>query len=193
MNNNFSISKLELALIVGIIGCLLLATWEFMNLASTEWFVDWVRKDKFTNRRIIHYGTGFVFSSAAILVAIRTINKESRFIYALNRALLWYGSLLLISTIAIFVFDCLPEIFAGIIGAGVFAYTIYFLQKKFFSEERVKAMRTHRNQCLSCGFDVNHVKDYCGNCGNYLKKDCGHCQSKNSVASSFCTGCGKAF
>lgn len=190
MNNDYRISKLETALIVGIIGCLLLATWELMNLMATEWLDHWVKKDDFTNRRIIMYGVAFALSSASIIFALKSINKESRFIYTINRSLLWYGSLLLISTIGIFVFDCLPEIAAGIIGAGVFAYTIYMLQKKFFSEERVTASRIENNQCVECGTDINPMSNFCGHCGNDLKKDCTSCESKISISSKFCTICG---
>lgn len=192
MKTDYRISKLETALIVGIIGCLLLATWELMKMMSMDWLGDWVKKDDFTNRRIILYGIAFTFSITALLVAIKTINKESRFIFSINRALLWYGALLLISTIAVFVFDCLPEIAAGIIGAGVFAYAIYLLQKKYFSEERVIASRIEKSQCVQCGTNITHATNFCPSCGNDLKKECINCNAMISNTSKFCTECGES-
>lgn len=190
MKSDHSITKLEIALIVGIIGCLLLATWEFMNLMGSEWLKGWVDQNEFTNRRIILYGTAFTLSISAIMVALRTINRDSRFIYAINRALLWYGSLLLISTIAVFVFDCLPEIAAGIIGAVIFAYTIYALQKRYFSEERILSSRRENGECLSCGHPINEAHDYCTHCGVSIKKECPSCQRPNLILALHCGHCG---
>lgn len=190
MKSDHSITKLEIALIVGIIGCLLLATWEFMNLMGSEWLKGWVDQNEFTNRRIILYGAAFTLSISAIMIALRTINRDSRFIYAINRALLWYGSLLLISTIAVFVFDCLPEIAAGIIGAVIFAYTIYALQKRYFSEERILSSRRENGECLSCGHPINEAHDYCTHCGVSIKKECPSCQRPNLILALHCGHCG---
>lgn len=192
MKNEFRISKLETALIVGIIGCLLLATWELMNLTASEWLADWVKKDKFTNRRIIFYGVAFFFSSLSVLVALKSITRESRFIYTINRSLLWYGSILLISTIAVFVFDCLPEVAAGVIGALFFAYTIYLLQKKFFSDDRIRESKILKNQCIECGFDKLNSSNFCPNCGCDLKCSCSKCEAMISVTSKYCTECGES-
>jgi Double zinc ribbon len=187
------ITKLEVALIVGIIGCLLLATWEVGNLMVTEWFDNWVGRNEFTNKRIILYGIAFLFSIVSVIISIRTINKTSRFIFALNRALLWYGSLLLITTISIFVFDCLPEVAAGIIGAILFAVAIYLLQRKFFTKERTINSRIRSGQCIECGHSIHRNDSFCSSCGFKLEKNCSNCNEHNQIHDKFCKKCGHNF
>ena len=128
--DDIQISKLDLVLMIGIIGCMLFATWELGHLMSDDWFRDWVNQNRFTNRRIILYGIAFSMAIASLITTTILTPKFGRFGHTVNRGFLWYGTLLLISTIAIFVFDCLPEVFAGFIGAGIFIASIYALQKK---------------------------------------------------------------
>lgn len=190
MKNENHITKLEIALIVGIIGCLLLATWELGNLMVRDWLAPWVTKNPFTNKRVILYGVAFLMSGVAIGTAIKTINREVRFIYTLNRSLLWYGSLLLISTISIFVFDCLPEVAAGFIGAIIFALTIYLLQKKYYNKERTLRIRKEKSQCPGCGSRIGQSDKFCSACGETVELICPECNSHNLSYNSFCKSCG---
>ena len=193
MKDEIQITKLEIALIVGIVGCLLLATWELGNLMVTDWLKDWVMKNEFTNKRIILYGIAFSFSILALWVTVKTVNRDTRFIYAINRSLLWYGSLLLISTICIFVFDCLPEVAAGIIGAVIFATAIYYIQKNYFSEDRIALSRRKKGQCPSCGFNIDKTDKFCKNCGFETGKTCSNCHADILKYDRFCKSCGLEF
>ena len=60
-SDEVQISKVEVIFIVGIIGCMLFATWELGHLMVSEWFADWVNQNKFTNERIVRYGIAFFF------------------------------------------------------------------------------------------------------------------------------------
>jgi hypothetical protein len=184
------ISKLEAALIVGVIGCLLLATWELGHLAADEWLRDWVQKNDFTNRRIILYGIAFSMAFLSLALTTAFTPRSGRFGYAVSRAFLWYGVLLLISTIAIFVFDCLPEVFAGFVGAGVFIGAIYFLQRRFFSPQRVAMSRLSKGQCVKCGSGLQASALFCAGCGNVTGKKCSHCNSYVKIGDKFCSSCG---
>ena len=190
MKDEIQISKLEMALIVGIIGCLLLATWELGNLKVTDWFMNWVAQNPFTNKRVILYGIAFLMSILGMGIAINTINKEKRFIYAINRSLLWYGSLLLMSTISIFVFDCLPEVAAGITGALIFTLVIYLLQKKYFNQERILKIRREKGQCPACGSGIHRDDHFCSNCGTEIEHLCHACGGHNLIYNRFCKECG---
>ena len=190
MKDEIQISKLEMALIVGIIGCLLLATWELGNLMVTDWFMNWVAQNPFTNKRVILYGIAFLMSILGMGIAINTINKEKRFIYAINRSLLWYGSLLLMSTISIFVFDCLPEVAAGITGALIFTLVIYLLQKKYFNQERILKNRREKGQCPACGSGIHRDDHFCSNCGTEIEHLCHACGGHNLIYNRFCKECG---
>ncbi len=186
------ISKLEAALIVGVIGCLLLATWELGHLAADEWLRDWVQQNAFTNRRIILYGIASSMSFASLALTTAFTLGSGRFGYTVSRAFLWYGVLLLISTIAVFVFDCLPEVFAGFVGAGVFIGALYFLQRKFFSPQRVMMSRLSKGQCVKCGSDLQSSALFCASCGNVTGKKCSQCNGYTKVGDKFCSSCGNS-
>lgn len=185
------ISKIEFVLIVGIICCMLFATWELGHLMVTEWFDDWVDRNRFVNERIIRYGIAFLMSIASVIVTVWFAPKFGRFGATVNRAFLWYGTLLLISTIAIFVFDCLPEIFAGFIGAGVFIVAIYVLQKRFFTKDRVTRIRLSKGKCPGCGMMLRPNSFYCPSCGREVGKQCSECQGFMRVTDRHCAKCGK--
>lgn len=184
------ISKIELVFIIGIIGCMLFATWELGHLMADEWLRDWVNQDRFTNERIIRYGIAFLMASPAVIVTAWFSPKLGRFGATVSRAFLWYGTLLLISTIAIFVFDCLPEVFAGFIGAAIFITAIYVLQKRFFTRERVARIRLSRGRCPGCGANLRGEAFFCSNCGAEVGKQCPHCQGFTQVMDKHCSKCG---
>ena len=67
-SDDVQISKLELVLMIGIIGCMLFATWELGHLMVDEWFYNWVSQNSFTNSRVILYGIAFFMSIASLIV-----------------------------------------------------------------------------------------------------------------------------
>ncbi|UCD57102.1 MAG: zinc ribbon domain-containing protein [Candidatus Hydrogenedentota bacterium] len=186
------LSKLESIFVVGIIGCMLFATWELGHLMADKWFRAWVEQDPFVNRRIILYGIAFFMSIASVLVTTRFAFRFGRFGKTINRAFLWYGTLLLISTIAIFVFDCLPEVFAGFIGAGVFICAIYVLQKRYFTKERIIKNRLEKGKCYSCGANLQAGSIYCPSCGTEVGRKCSKCDSFMKLMDTYCSSCGQS-
>jgi predicted RNA-binding Zn-ribbon protein involved in translation (DUF1610 family) len=191
-NEDTQISKIEIVLIVGIIGCMLFATWELGHLMADEWFYAWVRQTEFTNRRIILYGIAFLMAIISVTTTISLTPKVNRFGHTVIRAFLWYGTILLISTIGIFVFDCLPEVFAGFIGAGVFIVTIYFLHKRFFTKERIIRTRINKGQCTNCSANLHNQSYFCPNCGKTVGKTCPNCNEFMKVFDKYCSICGKS-
>jgi len=129
MQEEIHLTKLETVLAVGIIGCMLFATWELAHLMADEWFKDWVNQGEFVRIRVIYYGIAFLMSGSAVFITSTFAFRFRRFGQTVSRAFLWYGVLLLISTIAIFVFDCLPEVFAGFMGAAIFIGAIFIVQR----------------------------------------------------------------
>lgn len=191
-NDEVQISKLEVILMVGIIGCMLFATWELAHLMADDWFRDWVDQNRFTNMRIIYYGIAFVMSIASVIITATLTPKAGRFGNTVNRAFLWYGTLLLITTIAIFVFDCLPEVVAGFIGAGVFIAAIFILQRRFFTRERVIRIRLSKGQCPKCGANLQPQSFFCSSCGMEVGKKCPNCGVHTKLMDKHCSSCGSS-
>ena len=73
------------------------------------------------------------------LITTKFAFKFGRFGQTINRAFLWYGIAYyyIISTIAIFVFDCLPEVFAG------FYWCRYFYLCYIPSSEEICYQKTY--------------------------------------------------
>ena len=191
-NDDVQVSKIEVVLVVGIIGCMLFATWELGHLMADEWFRDWVRQNSFVNRRIILYGIAFFMAIASVIATTSITPKSGRFASTVSRAFLWYGTLLLISTIAIFVFDCLPEVFAGFTGAGVFIAAIYIVQKRFFTQDRVIKTRLNKGQCPKCSTPLQTQSYFCSQCGESIGEKCPSCNGYNRIADKYCSNCGKS-
>lgn len=185
------LTKIESVFVFGIIGCMLFATWELGHLMADEWFHNWVEGDSFVRRRLILYGIAFLMSIASVLFTIKYADNSRRFVQTINRAFLWYGTLLLISTIAIFVFDCLPEVFAGFIGAGVFIGAIYIIQKKYFTRERNIAKSIEKGRCFSCGGNLLPNAMHCSQCNEKVGQKCDSCGAYTRINDKFCSQCGK--
>lgn len=192
-SSELQLTNLESIFAIGIIGCMLFATWELGHLMADEWFKDWVSKNPFTNRRIILYGIAFSMSLSSVTLTTRYAFEFGRFGQTINRAFLWYGTLLLISTIAIFVFDCLPEVFAGFIGAGVFVCAIYILQKRYFTKERVIKTRLEKGKCYTCGAVLQSGSMFCPICGTAVGKKCDSCGYLMKLTDKYCSSCGQSF
>jgi hypothetical protein len=190
-NAEIQLTKIEAAFMTGIIGCLLFATWELGHLMADEWFKEWVQGSRFVRRRIILYGIAFGLSLPAIIGASLSVIKWGRFGQTVCRTLLWYGTILLISTIAIFVFDCLPEVFAGIGGAIIFMAAIYITQKRFFAKNRLKKLRLRKGQCMDCGEKLPEKASFCPFCNAQVGKKCTSCGRHVSLSYKFCPFCGQ--
>ena len=184
------LTKFEKILAFGVIGCLLFATWELGHLLVDEWLYEWVIRNSFVRKRIILYGIAFIMSLSSVYFAIRYSTSSKRFIQTVSRAFLWYGTILLISTIAIFVFDCLPEVFAGFIGAAVFILAIYLIQKKYFTEERNIRKSLERDKCFSCGSNLNPDSLYCSQCKEKVGMKCKKCNAYARINDKYCSQCG---
>lgn len=188
--DEIQLTKLESILVLGIVGCLLFATWEVMHLCVDEWFAEWMKVDPFVRRRMVMYGICGLVSATAVLVSTRYAFSFGRFGKTASRAFLWYGTILLISTIAIFVFDCLPEVAAGFIGAAVLLAAIYFLQIRYFTRERVLKNRITKNLCFACATPFGEQATHCQQCGVVLGARCEGCGYIVQVWANFCGGCG---
>lgn len=184
------VTRVETVLAVGIIGCLLFATWELGNLLVNDYLKWWVSKNPFTNKRIILYGIAFLMSIPSIVLTAGFSFRFGRFGNTVARAFLWYGTILLLSTIAIFVFDCLPEVFAGFAGAGVFVAAIYVLQRRYFTSERVARARLDKGQCPGCGHSLQSEALFCSRCGSGVGGRCPECGGYVRSSDLFCAGCG---
>jgi hypothetical protein len=191
-SNDVQVSKIEVVFVIGIIGCMLFATWELGHLMTNEWFKGWVNQNRFTNKRIILYGIAFLMAITSVAVTTWFSPKFGRFGATVSRAFLWYGTLLLISTIAIFVLDCLPEVFAGFIGTAVFITALYVLQKRFFTKERLAGIRLSKGKCPACGTTLPGCALFCPNCGREVGRECPTCQGFTRVLDKHCSQCGKS-
>ena len=183
------LSALETVLVIGTIGCLLLATWELGKLLTTQWLAGWVKANPFVHRRVILYGLAFVASVSTTLVASRFSFEFGRFGRTVSRAFLWYGTLLLLTTISIFVFDCLPEVVAGVFGAAVFVAAIYLVQRRYFTPSRREDERTRRGACFACGEALPPAALFCPMCRAAVGKRCSTCQSVLKRSYSYCPQC----
>jgi hypothetical protein len=183
------LTKLERVLAFGVVGCLLLATWELSHLLADTWLTGWVAQNAFVRRRIIYYGVAFAIAIPVVLVTAQTAFAVGRFATTLLRALLWYGVILLITAIAIFVFDCLPEVVSGVSGAIVFAVAIYLVQRKFFTKERIARIRLERGRCLSCDTPLHDDAAFCSACGSRVGQKCSSCDSPVRLCDPFCWKC----
>ncbi len=189
--DEIQLTKIETILMVGVIGCLLFATWELAHRLEEYWLHEWVQADEFTRKRIIYYGIAFAMSIVSILVTSRLAFSKRRFVNTVIQAFLWYGTLLLLSSIAIFVFDCLPEIFAGFAGAGVFIAAIYIVQTKYFTQERMIRNRLDKGRCFSCGASLASGASYCSKCGTQVGRNCPGCDALVKLMDRHCWQCGQ--
>ncbi len=190
-SDEIHLTKLEQVLALGIVGCLLLATWELCHLLNDTWFPTWVAQNEFVHKRIIYYGVAFVVAIPVLLVSARTAFAVGRFATTIIRALLWYGVILLLTAIAVFVFDCLPEVVAGISGAVVCAVAIYFVQRKFFTRERIARLRLQRGRCQGCDAPLHGDAAFCSACGRRVGQSCPSCSAPVRLPDPFCWKCGQ--
>jgi hypothetical protein len=178
--------------VLGVVGCLLLGTWEVAHLAVDEWFRDWAHVDLFVRKRIIYYGIAFSMAIGALAVTSTYAFEFGRFGRTINRAVLWYGTLLLLTTIGIFVLDCLPEVVAGFLGAGIFSAAIYFVQKRYFTEERTMRARLEKGRCFACSGSLPAGALFCPLCAVEVGTRCTTCQALVRIIDKYCPQCRSA-
>lgn len=190
-HNEGQLNRLIFAFTFGIVGCLLLATCELITLMTEDWFSGWVNENSFTNERIIRYGLAFFVALTAIFLAVYYTPKATRFSHAINRAVLWYGVILLLGAIISFLFDCLPEVIAGIVGAGIFIGSIYLMQQRYYTAERVISIRVRRGECPDCGYRLSPEAYFCPDCGHAVGQKCSECKGFAKLTDQHCSHCGK--
>lgn len=193
VNEEGHLSALERVCSFGVIGCLLFSTWEFNHLLADEWLADWVRQNEFVYRRLILYGVAGLIAAASLIWAVKNSLAKSRLLKTLNVSFLWFGTILLISTIAFFVFDCLPEVFAGVIGAAVFIFCIFVIQRKFYTPDRVAKSRLRKGLCRSCGEKLSPASLFCPSCGTTAGKTCPACDSYSLITDRYCSHCRREY
>lgn len=125
----------ESILVIGIIGGMLWLTWGVGHLLADKWLWFWVELNKFVYRRVVLYGVALSMAAGSILITTRLSSRFETFGETVNKAFLWYGYVLLIVTFCIFVFDILPEVFAGIIIVGLFIAAMFFFQTKYLGKK----------------------------------------------------------
>jgi len=187
------LTELESIFMLGIIGCMLFATWEMAQLLISGVFEEWVLQDEDTRKRIILYATSFSMSITAIAVSLKFVFSFRRFGQVINRSFMSYGAVLLIITIAIFIFDYMPKVFSGFAGAAVFTGAIFIVQRKYFTRERIIKSRLEKNKCYSCGENLEKEFMFCPACGVEVGKKCGKCSAHNKLTNVHCVNCGKKF
>lgn len=183
-------TKLELAFTVGIVGCLLFATWQLGDLLARGWLAGWVG-DSALREDLIYYGVAFTAAIAALIGATRSTSTAGRFGRTVIRSMLWYGALLLISASGMGAIEYLPEVAAGLFGAGVLITALYVLQQQYFTQERVLRRRLRNNNCPECGGDLRTEAHFCPQCGDRVGGECPECGGYVALADEYCATCGQ--
>lgn len=143
-------TRLEVAFTVGIVGCLLFATWQLGDLLVRDWLAGWVGESAL-REDLVYYGVAFTAALAALGGTTRSLVHTGRFRRTVGRSLLWYGALLLISASGMGAIEYLPEVAAGLFGAGVLIAAVYVLQRRYFTRERVRQRRLRNDNCPGVG------------------------------------------
>jgi hypothetical protein len=182
-------TKLEVALTVGIVGCLLFATWQLGDLLARDWLDGWVG-DSALREDLIYYGVAFTAAIGALVGATRSASSTGRFGRTVVRSMLWYGALLLISASGMGAIEYLPEVAAGLFGAGVLIAAVYVLQQRYFTQERILHRRLRNDSCPECGGDLRPEAHFCSQCGYRVGDECPECGGHVALTDAYCASCG---
>ena len=174
---------------VGIVGCLLFATWQLGDLLARDWLAEWVG-DSELREDVVYYGVAFAAALAALVGATRSLFHAERFRRTVGRALLWYGALLLISVSGMGAIEYLPEVAAGLFGAGVLVVAVYVLQQRFFTQERIQQRRLRNENCPQCGTNLRSEAHFCSQCGRRVGDNCPECGGYLARSDQYCASCG---
>jgi len=188
-DDDVQLTKLETAFIVGIVGCLLFATWQLGDLLVNELLDGWVG-DSELREDLLFYGVAFAAAIAALVGTTRSAFQVGRFGRTVNRALLWYGALLLISVSGMGAIEYLPEVAAGLVGAGILIGAVYVLQRRYFTQERILRRRLRNDNCPECGGDLRSEAHFCSHCGHQVGRDCSECGGYVTRLDTYCASCG---
>ncbi|MFB6248761.1 MAG: zinc ribbon domain-containing protein [Salinibacter sp.] len=190
-DEDLQLTKLETAFIVGIVGCLLFATWQLGDLLVHEWLAGWVG-DSALREDILYYGVAFSAAIAALATTTRSAFYGGRFGRTLSRALLWYGALLLISVSGMGAIEYLPEVASGLVGAALLVGVVYVLQRRYFTSERITLRRLRNDECPECGEPIRTRARFCSHCGGRVGGTCPDCDGYVSRHDDYCASCGRA-
>lgn len=183
-------TKLEVAFTVGIVGCLLFATWQLGDLLARNWLDGWVG-DSALREDLIYYGVAFTAAIGALVGATRSASSTGRFGRTVVRSMLWYGALLLISASGMGAIEYLPEVAAGLFGAGVLIAAVYVLQQRYFTQERILRRRLRNDSCPECGGDLRPEAHFCSQCGYRVGDECPECGGHVALTDAYCASCGE--
>jgi len=183
-------TKLEVAFTVGIVGCLFFATWQLGDLLARDWLAGWVG-DSALREDLIYYGVAFTAAIAALAGATRSTSSTGRFERTVVQSMLWYGALLLISASGMGAIEYLPEVAAGLFGAGVLITAVYVLQQRYFTRERILRRRFRNDNCPECGSDLRTEAHFCSHCGYRVGGECPECGGYVALADEYCATCGQ--
>jgi len=183
-------TRLEVAFTVGIVGCLLFATWQFGDLLARDWLAGWVGNSAL-REDLVYYGVAFTAAIAALVGATRSASSTGRFGRTVVRSMLWYGALLLISASGMGAIEYLPEVAAGLFGAGVLIAAVYVLQQRYFTREHILRRRLQNNDCPECGSDVRSEAHFCSQCGTRIGDECPECGGYVTLTDAYCATCGQ--
>lgn len=188
-DDELQLTKLETTFIVGIVGCLLFATWQLGDLLANDWLAGWVGESAL-REDVVYYGVAFSAALAALLGTMRAAFQVGRFGSTLHRALLWYGALLLISVSGMGAIEYLPEVAAGLVGAAILIGAVYLLQQRYFTPERIHRRRLRDDSCPDCGGNLRSQAHFCSHCGHEVGHDCPECSGYVTRLDTYCASCG---
>jgi hypothetical protein len=188
-DEELQLTNLETAFIVGIVGCLLFATWQLGDLLVHDLLDGWVGESKL-REDLLYYGVAFAASIAALVTTTRSAFRVGRFGHTINLALLWYGALLLISVSGMGAIEYLPEVAAGLVGAGLLMGAVYVLQQRYFTRERILQRRLRNDTCPECGDDLRSEAHFCSHCGHRVGRECDECGGYVTRLDTYCPTCG---
>mgnify|MGYP002760293042 FL=1 len=183
-------TRLEVAFTAGIVGCLLFATWQLGDLLARDWLAGWVGESEL-REDLVYYGVAFTAALAALGGTTRSLAHAGRFRRTVGRSLLWYGALLLISASGMGAIEYLPEVAAGLFGAGVLIAAVYVLQQRYFTRERIRRRRLRNDNCPQCGSDLRPEAHHCSQCGRRVGEDCPECGGYLGRSDRYCADCGR--
>ncbi|NLU41339.1 MAG: hypothetical protein GXX08_03955 [Firmicutes bacterium] len=64
------------------------------------------------------------------------------------------------------------------------------LQKRFFSQERLAAIRLSKGKCPACEATLPSGSFFCPGCGREVGRKCPVCQGFTRVRDKYCSQCG---
>jgi len=77
------------------------------------------------------------------------------------------------------------------VSIGVAMVFVYMLQKKFFSQQRLRQTRLMKGECYFCGKKLPAKTSICPFCGTNQLKKCANCNADTFFGGEYCIHCGK--